>query len=95
MNKYTLSQFHSAIEQFLDYGNQSLEIGHHGYFSKGGWAWECLNWYLNKIEEIGTILKITIVLVGKLSQSELEDFVGKSNADKLTIWYFKNRIDFK
>ncbi len=92
-DNFSFIQFELALTQFLRFGNDSLGIGHKGYFSKGGWAWECLSYYLSKLEEIKTVFKLMIIILGKLSEQQLEDMVGEKNTKLLSDWYFKNRAE--
>jgi hypothetical protein len=40
-----------AIEEFLEYGEKTYEVGHKGYFSGGGWAATVLRYHLKELEE--------------------------------------------
>jgi hypothetical protein len=53
---FTNSEIEHALEQFLEYGEQSYdpdmasgEQGHKGYFSGSGWAARCLRYHLKKL----------------------------------------------
>jgi len=48
---FTEDQITIAIEQWLDYGEQSFEQCHLGYFSGGGWAARCLRYHLRQREK--------------------------------------------
>lgn len=48
--KFSPEQVQTAIEQFLEYGEQQYGGSQHGYFSGSGWAARCLRFHLEKLK---------------------------------------------
>lgn len=51
MEKFTNSETISAIEQFLEYGEQQFGKSQQGYFSGQGWAASCLRYHKDRLLE--------------------------------------------
>lgn len=55
-----LTETTSAIQQWLQFGDQSLGTAHQGYFSKGGWAYEKLKSLLPILDHQTVNIKIDL-----------------------------------
>lgn len=95
---FSIQKIEHAVQQFLEFGEFESKKGNgnYGYFSGNGWAARCLRYFKDeKIKEYKRLFSALIKIVGKITLDDLEEILGKNEAEFINNWYFENRADYK
>lgn len=91
---FSVNHFKHAIDQYIEYAQIEFGKSQSGYFSKGGWAGDCLTFLKSELDVYTIIFKLVIKLIGKLSANDISRLIGESDAKILDKWYFENRSKY-